>query len=150
MNDDNPLGPSTSSNSLDGLLVAGESAEKLPLWAKASSATVTDDEDSMQHEKLRVTISDLPLMVNEVSGLLDVMEPIMGIQRARRLEKLKPPSWFRQNWYISAVAVPTTGYVLYKVFRHEGWKVVKYTAEKFIDFFREHVTEPLFGMYVRR
>lgn len=125
---------------------------RLPLWAKASNIPSFEEEDQgneSTNNHNRVIICDLPLMVAEVSDLLDVMESIMSIQRSRRLDKLKPPHWIRQNWYISAIAFPSFSYLLYKTTsKGYGWVFLKYTAQKFVGFFREHVVDPFFAMYV--
>jgi hypothetical protein len=93
-----------------------------------------------------MTISDLPLMVAEVSDLLSVMEDVINL---RRLEKLKPPRWLRRNWYMSSVAVPAVAYLCFKMrVNADGWDLVKNVAQKITYFFREHVTEPLSAMYV--
>jgi hypothetical protein len=135
---------------------------KLPLWASLSPhnmAPVEEEEEVLdvmadgQKEETtnvqRVTISDLPLMVSEVSELLDVMESIMDLQRGRRLEKLKPPFWMRQNWYVGAIVLPPLTYLCYKMAaKGFGWGFLKYTSQKLLDFCREHVVEPFLAMYV--
>jgi hypothetical protein len=129
--------------------------QRVTISDKASHITSVEeeedvDDDETSNVRQRVAISDFPLMVAEVSELLDVMESIMGLQRARRLEKLKPPSWVRQNWYISAIAIPSLSYLFYKMTtKGYGWVFLKYTAQKFGDFFREHVVEPFLAMYVQ-
>jgi hypothetical protein len=127
---------------------------KFPLWASLSPHMPPVDESSkteqqQQQIEQRMTISDLPLMVSEVSDLLSVMHDVINIQRARRLEKLKPPRWLRRNWYMSAVAAPVVAYLCFKMRANaDGWDMVKNVAQKMITFFREHVTEPLSAMYV--
>jgi hypothetical protein len=127
---------------------------KFPLWASLSPRSMPPVDDLFETEQQqqieqRMTISDLPLMVSEVSDLLSVMENVMNIQRARRLEKLKPPRWLRRNWYMSAVAAPAVAYLCFKMRANGyGWEVVKNVAQKIMSFFREHVTEPLSAMYV--
>jgi hypothetical protein len=136
---------------------------KLPLWASLSPhnmAPVEEEEEALDdmtddqkeettHVVQRVVISDLPLMVSEVSELLDVMESIMDLQRGRRLEKLKPPFRMRQNWYVSAIVLPPLTYLCYKMAaKGFGWGFLKYTSQKLLDFCREHVVEPLLAMYV--
>ena len=100
-------------------------------------------------ERAVVGISNLPLMMNEVSSILDVMEDSMHIQRARRLEKLKPPSWWRQNWFLVAMGPPTLTYLLYNnlIGKGQTWNVVRYAAEKMLAFSREHVVEPCYALY---
>lgn len=104
---------------------------------------------SAKNERAIVGISNLPLMMSEVSGLLDVMEDIMDIQRARRMEKLKPPPWWRQNWFLVVLAPPTLGYLLYNnlIGKGQTWSFVKYAAEKMMDFAREHVVLPCVALY---
>jgi hypothetical protein len=137
--------------------------QKLPLWASLtpqnSMATVeenlyivdTEDEQQEDHPPLvqtRVTISDLPLMVTEVSELLDVMERIMDIQRARRLQKLKQPSVLRSSWYIVAMVAPSITYFMYKTRdKQYGWVFLKYAGQKLGEFCREHVVSPSLAIY---
>ena len=125
---------------------------KFPLWASLSPRMPPVDESSQteqQQIEQRMTISDLPLMVAEVSDLLSVLEDVINLQRARRLEKLKPPRWLRRNWYMSAVAAPAVVYLCFKMRANaDGWDVVKNVTQTIISFFREHVTEPLSAMYV--
>lgn len=129
----------------------------LPLWASLQMAPVHEEEERMEGDDYdddnepqtvtRVTISDLPLMVSEVSDLLDVMESVMDIQRGRRLEKLKPPFWLRQNWYIGAIVFPPLSYFCYKTaVKGYGLTFLNYTAQKLVEFFREHVVDPFFAL----
>lgn len=138
--------------------------KKLPLWASLTlqhSITtvekhlyIIDTEDEQQEEDhpplvpTQVTISDLPLMVTEVSELLDVMERIMDIQRARRLQKLKKPSVLRRSWYIVAMVVPSITYFMYKTRdKQYGWVFLKYAGQKLGEFYREHVVSPFLAIY---
>ena len=100
-------------------------------------------------ERAVVGILNLPLMTNEVSSLLDVMEDIMDIQRARRLEKLKPPSWWRQHWFLVVMGPPSLGYLLYNnlIGRGQTWNLVRWGAKKLMDFAREHVVLPCVALY---
>jgi ATP synthase regulation protein NCA2 len=96
----------------------------------------------------RTKISDLPLLVEEVSALLDVMEEVMGIQRARRLEKLKPPSWWRQNWLLSSVCAPLACYVFYSLsVKGDSLQLMKSVSQTVAGFFQEHVVRPCFAIY---
>jgi hypothetical protein len=95
-----------------------------------------------------VSISDLNLLVNEVSSILDVMEDVVDIQRARRLDKLKPPSWYRQYWFVSALVAPSVAYLAYKLaIKRDGWLLLKHASEKILNFFQEHVVRPCFAIY---
>lgn len=131
---------------------------KLPLWA---ALKVSPDEmgDSFHHERnhvddasdkaaARIHISDLPLLVNEVSELLDMMESVIEMQRSRRLEKLKPPSWIHRNWYVGALSVPPMIYFVIKgAKRRYGLKLLRSIKRYIVQFFREHVVDPLYAMY---
>ena len=100
-------------------------------------------------ERVIVGISNLPLMMNEISSLLDIMEDIMDIQRARRLERLKPPPWWRQNWFLVVLGPPSLGYLLYNnlIGKGQTWNLVRYAAVKMMDFAREHVVTPCVALY---
>jgi hypothetical protein len=75
------------------------------------------------------------------------MEYIMNIQRQRRMRKLRPPSWIRRNWYLSAIAAPAIGYFILKMLRDGyGKALAKYAFEKVLSFFKEHVSDPLASM----
>ena len=140
--------------------------QKLPLWAglgPPQSTMPPVDEHPAQEETSeieldleehhfkrlnRVSISNLPLLVQEVSGILDVMEGIMDIQRARRLEKLKAPSMLQRCWYLYAAAIPSIGYYMYKTAdKKYGWEVLRYAAQTLSKFCREHVVEPFLAIY---
>jgi hypothetical protein len=117
-------------------------------------------EDGHDDGEERVTISNLPLMMDEVSSLLDVMEDIIDIQRDRRLKHLQKPSWYKQNWYLIAITVPSLVYLLiYNLSsttttsggNHRSsrptWEFLKYTSSKILDFTKEHVVRPCYALY---
>lgn len=92
-------------------------------------------------------ISDIKLMADEVNGIVNSMELYMGIQRKRRLDKLKPPSRISREWYIAALAIPVTGYLAYKLSQdNAGSKLAAEVYAKICTFFAEHVSEPLESM----
>lgn len=140
----------------DSTAATTESAadKKLPLWAtvaphsgdfNAPDENAAAEEDVVKH---RVTISDLPLMVQEVSELLDAMEGIMEIQRNRRLDKLKEPSKLRRLWYVIALTVPSLGYFMFKTRNQQyGLGYLKYAANMLSEFCREHVVSPMRAIY---
>ena len=158
-----PLGAISSSTSSSSLCV--------PSWACISSTATSpllmgreEDQihDQQQQEKEReyqqidnnanddecdavVTISNLSLMIKEVSSLLDVMEGIIDNQRQRRLDKLKPPSWYKQNWYLIAMACPAISYLFYK--RVATLDTLKYSASIIFEFAKEHVVLPCNALY---
>mmetsp|Transcript_34933 Transcript_34933/g.39227 ORF Transcript_34933/g.39227 Transcript_34933/m.39227 type:complete len:120 (+) Transcript_34933:267-626(+) len=88
-------------------------------------------------------------MMNEVSTLLDIMEDIIDSQRARRLEKLKPPSWYQQNWYLIAIACPSIAYLSYMYYKKSPtlFELGKYTTGIIFEFTKEHVIKPCFALY---
>lgn len=164
--DDQSLSYNSTHNFIDDSTAATNESltqKKLPLWASLESQqsmpTVdakldsmdADDELQEDHTTLgrsRVAISDLPLMVNEVSELLDVMEDIMEIQRARRLQKLKQPSVLRRSWYVVAMGVSSVTYFMYKTREKQyGWVYLKYAGQKLAEFCREHVVSPFLAIY---
>ena len=101
-----------------------------------------------ESEPTQISISDLPLLVDEVSGLLDCMEDVMAIQRSRRLDRLKPPSWLRQNWYMIALAVPSLSYFWRRMVSDGyGGAMLKYLSRQIMKVVREHVIEPCTEMY---
>ncbi len=125
---------------------------KLPLWASLRLRMEDEDDeygnDGETEPATRVQISDLPLLVNEVSELLDIMDSVMQMQRARRLEKLKPLNWWRRNWYVGAVISPPLLYFSFKAANHGyGLEFLNNTAKQFTHFFREHVVDPFMAMY---
>jgi len=123
-----------------------KSDHHFPKWASRPSVIKEEGDDLSQYleEPERVTISDLPLMALEVSELLNTMEIIMNVQRSRRLEKLKPKSAFRRNWYMTATGAPVAAYVFYKLLKNGyGFQLAKLIKEKFLDFYQEHVSVPL-------
>jgi hypothetical protein len=126
---------------------------RYPVWASLMPDLSPLDESQAVEPELprteaeRVKICDLPLMAAEVTELLNVMEVVMQIQRDRRLEKLKCPTWLRRNWYMLLITVPSVGYLTYKLARNKiGWVYVRYAANQIVVFFREHVSEPLKAM----
>ena len=111
----------------------------------ASESTLPKWADSKLNQS--VFISDLPLLVSEVKELLDAIHPIMGMQRDRRMEKLKQPNWLRRNWYLGACAAPPLTFLIYRMRRDgAGWTFLKYTTQKLVNFFTEHVVEPVLAM----
>lgn len=161
--DDQSLSYASMQNVVDdSTAVTSESTgdKKLPLWATVtpqivvpgdSNTPLTDTEEIAPLEEVskhRVAISDLPLMVQEVSELLDVMEGVMQIQRNRRLDKLKEHSKIRRSWYVVALAVPSIAYLMFKT-RHEqyGMGYLKYAAQLLVEFCQEHVVSPCRAIY---
>lgn len=122
----------------------------LPLWASydgMNSHSSDDDVVVSSGEQQRITITDIPLMTAEVSALLDVMEEVMEIQRFRRLEQLRAPSWLRSNWYVVAAVAPTTVFLVRR-FMSKGYgkDFVKLLVERVGTFFKERVADPVVAM----
>jgi hypothetical protein len=130
-----------------------ERSRFLPKWASAEESIGSPEISSNEVFRVyndtegKVEIDDLPLMVAEVSQLLDSMEAIMDFQRSRRLEKLKAMPRLRRNWYVYAAGAPVLSYVLFKLARNGyGKEVVRFVLEKIQSFYREHLWGPLQSM----
>jgi hypothetical protein len=116
------------------------------IMASEDSSRINDDVN-VHNTNSNVIISDIPLLMAEVTELLKSMKEIMDFQRQRRMQKLRPPSWIRRNWYLSAMGAPAIGYFLVKMFRDGyGKALAKYVIEKVGTFFKEHVSNPLASM----
>jgi hypothetical protein len=123
----------------------------LPFWAHdrrdAMSSTASLEKLEKEDRSVQLAISDLPLMLDEVSELLDVMEDIMMIQRQRRLEKMRPSGWIRRHWYLAATIVPSVTYLVSQVARQGFAKdVIKSLTQKVSVFFRERLFDPISAM----
>jgi hypothetical protein len=149
----------SSSQGEPGILVS----RKMPQWACEVIKAKLDASDKVKRQpdadeylssepevienSVDTTISDLPLMVAEVSDLLDVMEEVMAIQRQRRLDKLRPPRWLRRNWYIVATLIPTVGVFGIEIARKGYTKeVVLFVFDRISSFFRERLRDPAVAM----
>ena len=94
-----------------------------------------------------VVITDLALMAEEVSELLNAMELFMMVQRNRRLEKLRRPVWLRRNWYVGASGLPVVLFVMHKLFREGyGKQLATYVLDQSLKLYQEHVYQPLYAM----
>lgn len=98
----------------------------------------------------RVTISNLPLMAEEVSDLLSVMEAQATEQRENRLKKNHPPSKLYRNWYVVCGSLPILSYVVYKVLK-DGWgsRLCKQIFVNIKEFYSEHVADPVTYIYTQ-
>ena len=119
------------------------SINDLPVWAAMcdSAADVCDNQSS-------IMISDLGKMADEVSALLQSIEVRLEQQRDRRLERLRPPSRIRRNWYLYAIGTPVGAFAIYKLTREYGGRtLVKLCTEKIAEIYQDHVSEPLNSIY---
>ena len=136
--------PLWASSSCDG---AGQSNEAASREGTAKAADLTTSV-VVHDDHTTVVISDLVKMTDEVSALLQSIEVHLGQQRDRRLDRLRPPSRLRRNWYLVAVGVPIGAYALYKLTReHGGFFLLKTCITKIADIYRDHVSEPLTSIY---
>lgn len=125
---------------------------KLPLWAKVAVANDSDttvETELCPHDPTpqRVSITNLTLMVSEVSELLDVMEGMMALQRRRRLDRLQAPSWLRSNWYLVAFYTPVVALVARRLStKGYGKQAIKFVVLRVATFFRERVVDPVAAM----
>lgn len=116
----------------------------LPLWAREMNHNLVS---SLPDGRTGITITDISLLVAEVQELLDIMEGLMEVQRQRRLDRLRSPSWFRRNWYILATVLPSLAFVLRRLgTKGYGKQVIRFTIQKVSTFFRERVTDPIVAM----
>ena len=116
--------------------------DDLPTWADvtcsfdaaraaANSAVATSsstDGDGQQTEsdiktQGSIVISNLPKMSQEVASLLEAIEINLYQQRNRRLDKLRPRSRWRRNWYLFAIGIPATLYMGHKLTKEHGGKL---------------------------
>jgi hypothetical protein len=123
---------------------------ELPRWARDVASTKLPSEDDVilsACDQQRITITDVPLMTAEVSALLDVMEEVMEIQRYRRLEQLRAPSWLRSNWYVVASLTPVVAFAARRIgSKGYGKEFIKLVVERVVSFFRERVVDPVAAM----
>lgn len=127
------------------------SEKKIPKWAYESSCTPARVESGRPgqfvHDETEMKICDLPLMVTEVTELLDIMEDVMTIQRRRRLEVFRPPRWLRRNWYLVSTVAPTICLFGLNILRQgHALQVVKMVYGAISTFFRERLRDPTVAM----
>lgn len=134
-----------------------ENGTALPLWVtevkrnKSVSRSMEDEEGEEEFGKglnenktdTYLKVTDLNMMMAEVSELLNVMEDIMMVQRQRRLLRLRPPSWLRRNWYFVATAGPMAFWLICK---GHILSTVKFTLRHVQSFVKERLTEPFMAM----
>jgi len=146
---------STHSNDPTSVSRKDIQTRKLPLWATELPQAMYDTQESETasnaakslRPRARVTISDVPLLVAEVEELLDIMEGMMSVQRQRRLERLRPPSWLRSNWYMVASVVPPLAFLTRRLgTKGYGREVISFVVQKVTTFFRERVVDPVAAM----
>jgi len=122
---------------------------KLPLWATEVLQHGSDgmNEDEMTRPSIRLSISDVPLLVAEVEELLDIMEGMMAIQQQRRLDRLRPPGWLQSNWYIIATVAPSLAWLIRRLStKGYGKQAITFVLDKVSTFFRERVVDPVVAM----
>lgn len=128
------------------------SINDLPVWAAMCDSGGQLSEASMVadvcNNQSSIMISDLGKMADEVSALLQSIEVLLEQQRDRRLERLRPPSRFRRNWYLYAIGAPVGAFAMYKLTREYGGRtLVKLCTEKIAEIYQDHVSEPLNSIY---
>lgn len=135
--------------------------ERLPKWAidkeRQFSSDSFEGKNYCEPKVLRrqsisnptkYRISNLPLMAAEIKDLLTIMELQATEQRENRLKMICPPSKLSRNWYIICGSLPIVGYVSYK-FLKDGWgaRLCKQICVNIMDFYIEHVAEPVTYVY---
>jgi len=116
--------------------------------AAAATEAINDGKSKNNNSSSSVIISDLHNLSNEVSAILQSIEIHLEQQRTRRLHRLRPRSRLRRNWYLVAVGVPVSAYVIYKLTKeHGGIYLLKILCSKMADIYRDHVSEPINSIY---
>ena len=121
----------------------------LPVWVSrvyhpsSNNNNHGSNYSSEEEESTSLKVTDLNLMMTEVSELLNVMEDIMTLQRQRRLERMKPPGWLRRNWYVSATVGPA---VLWLLWTGSIRSIVTNTVSRIQTFVHERFTERFMAM----
>ncbi|GKY95578.1 hypothetical protein MPSEU_000519100 [Mayamaea pseudoterrestris] len=134
---------SSSSHDREDFFVPAAKSSAIPCWASVTTSPVGLTEGP-NDEHTEVIVIDLPAMIVEVSELVEVMEPIMNMQRRRRLDKLQPPSWIRRNWFVMASAGPVISYLGYQLLRNNNAKATyRQLTQKVRHFCRERIQEPI-------
>lgn len=129
------------------------SQRMLPLWACENPGSNKTESDRGKDDGIgleptsgglaHLTITDLPLMMDEVTQLLDIMEDVVAVQRCRRLERLRPPSWLRRNWYSVVTGLPLCFWLVYKGYTTD---LIRQGIRQVKIFFRERLYDPLVAM----
>jgi hypothetical protein len=134
--------------------VEASSINDLPVWATmCDGGGQLSEEASMVADVVcdnqsSIMISDLGKLADEVSALLQSIEVRLEQQRDRRLERLRPPSRIRRNWYLYAIGAPVGAFAVYKLTREYGGRtLVKLCTEKIAEIYQDHVSEPLNSIY---
>ena len=132
----------------NGTVGTSTSHPATPARQKISSIATTTTTKGKSNTHSSITISDLASMSNEVAALLESIEINLEEQKIRRLDRLRPPSRLRRNWYMVALGVPTATLLLYKLTKRHGWfYLLNKLISKLSDICREHVSEPMNSIY---
>jgi hypothetical protein len=128
--------------------------QRIPSWATTPSSdlqnTIREYAPSLivtSRTSHAVTISNLPAMVKEIGELLDVMQRLIVLQRSRRLDQMRPPTWIRRNWYIIAAVVPPSMWLGIRLLRGGSLRsAISHVCGRIGIFFTERVWTPLNAM----
>uniref|UniRef100_A0A7S2LGP4 Uncharacterized protein n=1 Tax=Leptocylindrus danicus TaxID=163516 RepID=A0A7S2LGP4_9STRA len=133
----------SNANNLDDLNTSVEADEVASNGSSSNHHQLTT-----LNNKTNLAISNLVLMSEEVNELLNEIDVQMAEQRKRRLEKLRPPSRWKRNWYFAALGAPVAGYVVYTLAK-DNWGIIllKHVLSKMKSFYAEHVYEPLTDIF---
>ena len=114
--------------------------ESCPRWAT---------EWAEESGEMAVRITDTRAMRAEIDSLFDCMGRYMRAQRARRLDKLSPPSHWRRRWLYPAVGIPTVLFGLYQALKYKSAMkaVVERVLAKLSNFYADHVEDPINYLY---
>jgi hypothetical protein len=141
-------GTATSTNDLPIWASFRNDANRLSDALDAAEKEMSGTTNIFNNDHTSVAISDLGKLTDEVSALLQSIDLHLKEQKDRRLNRLRPPSRLRRNWYLVAIGVPVGAYAVYKLTReHGGFFLLKTFTNKLGDIYRDHVSEPLESIY---
>jgi hypothetical protein len=141
-------GIATSTNDLPIWASSLNDANRLSEALDAAAKEMGETTSISNNDHTSIVISDLGKLTDEVSALLQSIDLHLKEQKDRRLNRLRPPSRLRRNWYLVTIGVPVGAYAVYKLTReHGGFFLLKTFITKLSDIYRDHVSEPLESIY---
>ncbi len=141
-------GTATSTTDLPIWVSSCNDANRLSEAVDAATKETGGTTSIFNNDHTSVVVTDLGKLTDEVSALLQSIDIRLREQKDRRLNRLRPPSRLRRNWYLVAIGVPVGAYAAYKLTReHGGFFLLKTFITKLGDIYRDHVSEPLESIY---
>ena len=118
----------------------------LPVWVtrmRHKAPSIDEEDIAEEDDSSFLKVTDLNLLMTEVSELLNVMEDIMMLQRQRRLERMRAPGWLRRNWFLVATFGPAALWMLYT---GRPRAILSNSMAYIRHFVNERFVEPFFAM----